>query len=206
MHTCYFAPRITRERSRLPISRSDLKNGARDVTFVMDAVTVCATRAYSPLFLSPFLLFPFFSSLKTPHEKPTEEQSFSRSILEEAVNVGAYASSDSRCDHRGSRFMIIKAASAVSLVRSQRPPADSFLKTNFDFPIRGQDLRPPVLPGHLFCALSRIPSLAARSRDLFFPPAPRRRCTLFYCPLVPSHEQEDGLTASLSWRKMDFRT
>lgn len=132
--TRYFAPRITRARSRLPISRGDLKKKTeRGVTFVMDAVTVCATRTYSSLFLPFFPLSPslffflFFLSFKSRTE-PTVEQSLLRSILEEAVNVGAYASSDSRCDHRGSRFMIIKRhRPSLLFARSARQPT-AFLK------------------------------------------------------------------------------
>lgn len=56
----------------------------------------------------------------------------------------------------------------------------SFLKTNFHFPIRGRDLRPPVSLGRLFCASSR--PLSCTLETLFFGPREGGAHTFFYSP------------------------
>lgn len=147
------------------------------MAFIMDAVTVCTTRANMLYVLSFFLLI----------NRTKLTIIFERPILEQAVNVRVHASFDSCYDHRGSRFMIIKrhrlslSLSFFSLVFSLA--ADSFLKTNFDFPIRGRDLRPPVSPGRLFCALSR-PLSSLHARDFFFSGLAKEVRALFYCPFI----------------------
>lgn len=93
--------------------------------------------------------------------------------------------------------MIIKRPLPVSLFLSRSlAAADSFLKTNLDFPIRGRDLRPPVSLGHLFCALSRLPPLRPASSRTFFLAGPAKEVRAFLLPPRTSHK-EDSLTASL---------
>jgi len=165
------------------------------MAFIMDAVTVCTTRANMLYVLSFFLLI----------NRTKLTIIFERPILEQAVNVRVHASFDSCYDHRGSRFMIIKrhrlslslSLSFFSLVFSLA--ADSFLKTNFDFPIRGRDLRPPVSPRRLFCALSR-PLSSLHARDSFFFSGPAKEARAFLLPLHMPYE-EDSLTESLSCAK-----
>lgn len=116
----------------------------------------------------------------------------------------AIVASSSR-DDLGSRFMIIKRGRLsfsryFVLFASSRAAADSFLKTNFDFPIRGRDLRPPVSPGRLFCALSRLP---LSGRCLFF--GPREGGARFFT--APSYVPQGGRPDSVPLlREMDSRT
>lgn len=58
--TCYFAPCITRERSRLPISRRDLKNGARHDFRNGRCHRLRNAHVFATFFFLPFLSFSFF--------------------------------------------------------------------------------------------------------------------------------------------------
>lgn len=82
---------------------------------------------------------------------------------------------------------------------------DGFVKANFDFPIRGRDLRPLVSPGRRFCVFLSLCHVLFHT-DCSYPffRVSRKKCASFLLSFRTSHEEEQPDNVFLL-REMDSR-